>query len=118
MIVARGETYELARFPRVENSPYEYEDAPDIVFFGRPANTLEKKVYRIQQGVNGNSDSIMVYATNLPAEIKPNDKIRFMGKEWSVASIGYYFDSNRIVTARIFDDDYLFKRSPKGLVLQ
>lgn len=118
MIVARGESYKLERFPRVENSPYEYESAPDVVFFGRPANTMEKKTYRIQQGVNGNSDSIMVYATNLPAEIKPKDKIRFMGKEWSVSSIGYYFDSNKLFNAKIFDEDYLFKRSPKGLVLE
>ena len=118
MIVARGETYQLEKFSRKEDSPYEFMDFPDAVFYGRPANNMERKLYRIQQGVNGNSDSVMVFCTNLPAFIKPNDKIRFMGKEWSVASIGYYFDSNRIVTARIFDEDYLFKRSPKGLVLQ
>ena len=118
MIVARGETYELARFARVENSPYQFSDYPDVIFFGRPANSMEKKTYRIQQGVNGNTDSIMVYASNLPAEIKPNDRIRFMGKLWSVASIGYYFDSNKVVNARIFSDEYIFARSPKGLVLQ
>ena len=118
MIVARGETYKLERFSRKPDSPYEFSDYPDVVFYGRPANTLESKTYRIQQGVNGNSDSVMVYATNLPKEIKPEDKIRFMGKEWVVVSIGFYFDSNRIVNARVFSDDYLYARSPKGLVLQ
>ena len=118
MIVARGETYQLERFSRKDDSPYEFMDFPDAVFYGRPANNMERKLYRIQQGVNGNSDSVMVFCTNLPFFIKPNDKIRFMGKEWSVVSTGFYFDDSKLMNAKIFSNDYIEKRCPKGLVLQ
>lgn len=118
MITARGETYRLERFPRVENSPYEFESAPDVFFFGRPASQFEKREYRIQQGVNGNSDSVFVYCTNIPDSVKPKDKIRYMGKEWTVASVGYYFESNLISNASVFSDGYIADRCPKGLNLQ
>ena len=118
MIPARGETYELKRFPRKENSPYEFDGAPDITFYGRPASQYEVRNYRIQQGVNGNNDSVFVYCTNLPDTIKPKDKIRYLGKDWTVESIGYYFDNNLIVNARLFSDGYIADRCPKGLNLQ
>ena len=118
MIVTRGETYEFKRYPRKEDSPYEFSSFPDIVFKGRPANNMEKRTYRIQQGVNGNSDSVMIFASNLPKEIAPGDKIVFLGKEWSVASTGYYFDEARLVNGNLFNDDYIAARCPKGVVLQ
>lgn len=117
MITARGETYILQRFPRVENSPYEFSDVPDLTFKGRPASQMEKRTYRIQQGVNGNSESVFVFCTVLPDGVKPKDKIRYLGKEWTVQSVGYYFDSSLVVNAEIFSDSYLADRCPKGLNL-
>lgn len=117
MIVARGETYPLERFKRKDNS-FEWEDFPDIRFFGRPANNMEKRNYRVQQGVEGNTDGVYVLTSNLPKEIQPKDKIKFMGKIWTIASIGYYFDESRVVNASAFSDDYLISLCPKGLALQ
>lgn len=118
MIVVRGETYLFERLKRKENSPYEWEDAPDITFFGRPANQMERRTYRIQQGVNGGTDSVFVICSNLPSDVKVKDKIRFMGKVWTVESVGYYFDSNRVVNANIMSEEYLIARSPKGINIQ
>lgn len=118
MIVVHGETYLLERLPRKENSPYEWEEVPDITFFGRPANQLEKRSYRIQQGVNGGTDSVFIICSNLPSDIKTKDKIRFMGKIWTIESVGYYFDSSRIVNAKVMSEKYLFDRSPKGINIQ
>jgi len=117
MIVTQGETYQLERLKRKDNS-YEWEDYPDLRFFGRPANTMEKRNYRVQQGVEGNNDGIYVLSSNLPKELAPKDKIRFMGKVWTIASIGYYFDNSRIANASLFSDDYLISLCPKGLSLQ
>lgn len=115
---ARGETYHLELYKRLENSAYEWNPVPLLTFKGRPANTMEIKNYRIQQGTHGNTDSIYVLASNLPADVKPNDKVVFLGKEWQVMSTGYYFDNSRVVNAGIFSDEYLIKNCPKGLNLQ
>lgn len=118
MLTSRGESYVLKRYKRVENSSFQYENAPDIEFKGRPANTVEKKNYRIMKGVHGNTDSVYVLCSNLPADIKPSDQIFFMGKMWLVESVGYYYDSSRVVNAGIMSDEYLMERSPKGITLQ
>ena len=118
MITARGETYRLKRYPRIPDSPYEYADAPDIEFSGRPASKSEDKDYRVQQGVNANNGGIYVVATNLPSEIKPHDRIYFMGKMWSVVSVGYFYEENLIVNASAFSEEYIVARCPKGLALQ
>ena len=117
MIVSRGETYLLKVYPRKEDSPYEYEGNP-YVFYGRPASQLEKKNYRIQQGVEGNSDGVFIYASNMPSSVKIGDKVEFMGKHWTIQSIGFYFDSSLIVNAGIMSDKYIEERSPKGVSLQ
>lgn len=118
MIVARGETYRLDRYPRLEDSPYEFEKVPDISFFGRPASNVEKRNYRIQQGVDGNSESVYVVCTNLPSNVKPKDRIMFLGKFWSVQSIGFYYEENKVLNGKVFSNDYLVARCPKGLNLQ
>ena len=117
-IATRGETYELALFERKENSPYEWKEAPSVYFKGRPANNHEKRNYRILKGIGGNQDSVFVVSSNIPADIKPEDKVSFMGKIWTVASVGYYYDNSLIVNASIMNNDYLISRCPKGLSLQ
>lgn len=118
MLVTRGETYKLELIKRKENSAYEWDDAPTITFKGRPANQFEKKKYRIQKGVNGNTDSIFIYASNLPKDVQPFDKVNFLGKTWTVESVGYYFDASLIVNADIMTDDQIIERCPKGIALQ
>jgi len=118
MITVGNEKYKFKLYKRVENSPYEWESTPSVYFKGRPANRMEQKVYRIMQGVNGNTDSIFVICSNLPKQVKPKDKVSFLGKEWSVASTGYYFDEARFVNVGIFSDEYIAKRCPKGIVLE
>lgn len=118
MIVARGETYECKRIKRKQDSPYEYEDYPDLTFYARPANQIEKRNYRIQQGVNGNNDSVYLLSSNLPKEIQVGDKIIFLGKVWSVMSFGYYFNENLVLNGKIFSPEYIENRCPKGVNLQ
>lgn len=118
MIPTNNEKFSLVLYKRSENSPYIWDKNPSITFKGRPASQKEIKTYRIQQGVNGNSDSQFVVATNIPDLVKPKDKIVYQGKEWTVMSIGYYFDEARFVNAGAFSNEYIEKRCPKGLNLQ
>ena len=118
MIPARGERYRIEVYKRKANSAYEWEETPYCVFYGRPANQMEKRTYRIQKGVNGNSDSVFILSSNLNQELNLIDKVVFLGKEWKVESIGFYFDSNLIVNPNIMSDEYLIKRCPKGVALQ
>lgn len=117
MITVRGETYTFERIARKENSPYEWEEIVDVVFRGRPANTMEINNYRIQSGLEGNNETIYIISSNLPESIKIGDKINFMGKVWTVRSVGYYFDSNRLINAKIMSDKYIQDHSPKGISL-
>ena len=118
MIPTNNERFILVLYKCIKNSAYEWEKTPSCTFKGRPANQKEIRNYRIQQGVNGNSDSQFVLATNLPANVKPQDKIFYQGKEWTVMSVGYYYDSTRFVNEGAFRQEYIEKRCPKGLNLQ
>ena len=118
MIPTNNEHYELELIKRKKNSAYEWEDTPSCVFNGRPANQVEKKTYRIQKGVNGNTDSTFVYATNLPTEVDPGDHIKFMGKLWTVQSVGYYFDAARFVNPGILSEEQIVEQCPKGINIQ
>lgn len=118
MLVTRGETYKLELIKRKENDDYKWEESPSLTFKGRPANQFEKKNYRIQKGVNGNTDSVFIYATNLPKDVQPMDKVIFLGKEMKVQSVGYYFDASLIVNADIMSEEQIIERCPKGLALQ
>lgn len=119
MIPTNDETYILEVYKRKENTPYEYEDYPYLVFKGRPANNLERKKYRIQKGVNGNTDSVFIFSSNLNADIiNAGDRVVYLGKVWEVQSVGYYLDSSYIINGQLFSNDYIASRSPKGVALQ
>lgn len=118
MISRQGETYNLSIYKRKENSDYEWETTPYATIKCRTANNMEKKLFRVQQGVNSSEDSVFIFATNLPKDIQVKDKALFLGKEWTIASIGYYFDNSRLINASIMSDDYIISRCPKGLSLQ
>lgn len=118
MIPTNDEKYELELYKRIKNSDYEWEKAPLLTFKGRPASQVEVKKYRVQKGVNGNTDSVFVKTTNLPNEVSVGDKVKFLGKIWSVQSIGYYFEEARLVNPSIFDEERLIERCPKGINLQ
>lgn len=118
MIPTNDEKYTLTLTRRVKNSAYEYEKAPAFSFKGRPASNIEKKSYRILKGVNGGTDSVFVYVSNLPGEVNVDDRIYFLGKEWTVQSIGYYFDAARLVNPGVMSEEQIVNRCPKGLNLQ
>jgi len=117
MLVAIGENYTLEKYDLQPNSKYEYNTFPSLSFKGKPVGKKDIKRYRIQQGVEGSTDSVYVQATNLPDEVKSGDRIKFMGKYWTVESIGVFIDTSLIINASLFNDDYIIKRSPKGLAL-
>jgi len=116
-LTATGEVYEFSVYRRLENSDYEWESTPSITFYGKPANSVEKRNYRLMQGVNTSNDSVFIMATNLPTTLQIRDKVQFLGKTWTIESIGYYFDANRLVNARIMSNEYIMARSPKGITL-
>lgn len=117
MIATIGETIEFKLYHRKENSPYEWEESPALIFFGRMANNLEKKQYRIQQGVNGSNESVYVLSSNLPSEVRVGDKIKYLNKETNIVNIGYYINNSRIVNYKCMSSKYILSRSPKGIVL-
>lgn len=118
MIPVNNERYEFKCYKRQKNSKYEYEPQPSFIFKGRPANTLERKNYRIQKGVNGGSDSQFVYSTNLPDNVDIGDRIEYLGKVWTVQSVGYYFDASRIANPMAFSEKQIINRCPKGINIQ
>ena len=118
MIPTNNETYLFQVYKRVENSPYVYEDYPSFQFKGRPASNIEKKKYRVQKGVNGNTDSIYILSSNLFEELNPGDRVLGFGKIWEVQSTGYYFDSSYILNGQIMSEEYIASRCPKGVNLQ
>lgn len=118
MIPTNDEKFILEVVRRKENSPYEYEVVVEYRFKGRPASQIEKKEYRIQKGVNGNTDSTFIYASNLPKELNIGDKVRFLGKIWTIQSIGYYFDAARFVNPSCLREEQIIARCPKGINIQ
>ena len=115
-VATNNETIEFKVIPRVKNSEYKYDKSKSFTFKGRIANVREKKIYRLQAGVNTNQDTSYIYATNLPQEIHPGDQIEYLGQIQTVKSIGYYYDVNGIFNSSIFSDEYIQARSPKGVV--
>ena len=118
MIVTNNERYKLDLIKRVLNSAYEYETFIELSFKGRPANQIEKKNYRIQAGVHGGTDSVYVFCSNLPSQINIGDKIRYLGKEWTVESVGYYLENVRVLNPELFSEEALAKKCPKGITLK
>ena len=112
-----NETYEFKIISRKKNSAYETEPAKTFTFKGRVANTQERSKYRLQLGVNVNADSLYIFATNLPEDIKPGDRIIGIGLDESIESVGYYYDLNGIVNASLFSEDYIIARCPKGITI-
>ena len=113
---ANNETEVLIHTP-VEDNSYNFEEISNT-FKGRSASSLEKKQYNIQKGVKNADVSIYVYSTNMPEDIKPNDKVMFLGKIWTVETTGYYLDQSRIIDFSVFDPEYIKAVSPKGMTLK
>lgn len=118
MIPTNNDVYTLELYKRVSNSAYEYENAPKCRFKGHPASKVEKKSYRITKGVNGDDTSTFVSCTNLPSDVDIGDRVKFMGKEYSVQSIGYLYELANIYNADLLSEEQIIARCPKGLNLQ
>lgn len=117
MITARGENYEALVYKRKPNSAYEYEDKPSLVFMCRPASSIEKKKYRIIKGVNASTTSTYLFASNLPDVISDGDKIFFVGKMWTIESVGCYIQDAIVMNGKVMANQYILDRSPKGLTI-
>lgn len=115
--IRNKETYTIKFLKRKENSPYEYDDKLSKTFKCKIANNQEVRSYRLSLGVNANNESVYIMCSNLPENLKPQDKVLFMGQIKTIESIGYYFQDNGIINAQLFDDEYIKARSPKGITL-
>lgn len=118
MIVSRGETYNLWLFKRVPNSSYEYEDTASLCFKGRPARNSERNYYSIQKGFANGVDEVYIFSSHLPAEVAVGDRVFYLGKFWSVSSVGVYFEEARVVNASVMDSEKLIDKAPKGITLK
>lgn len=117
-MLVTNERYTFELIKREENSPYVWSNTVSLRFKGRPAGQFEKKQYRIQKGVNGGTDSVFIICSNLPEEVKVGDKIKFLGKEWMINSIGYYFDETRLINPSLMNDEYIQNKCPKGINIE
>lgn len=102
---------------KLKTNSFELDKDTAIMFKGRPASSYEQKRYNVMKGVVNNKNSVYIYATNLPEEIKVDDKVEYLGSIKTVSSIGYYLDQNKIIDGGIFDPDYIKAISPKGITL-
>ena len=112
------ETYTFEVYKKVKgNTAYQYEDVPSLVFKGRPASRLEKKTYRVVKGVNSAQNSVTIYASNLPNDIQPEDRVTYLGRVMIVKSVGYFVEDANYINGGIFDEKTLLDRFPKGITL-
>lgn len=111
-----NERHEFVLF-HIEKNSWDYNKS-EIVFYGRPATSVEKKLYTVQKGVVNHNEGTYIYASNLPDEIEPNDQIKYLGKIWLVESVGYYLDKATFIDASIFDDEFIKAKSAKGITLR
>lgn len=111
------DTFVVKFFKRIKNSAYEYEQKESGTFKCRIAENQETRSYRLLAGVNANQESIYIVCSNLPIDLKPQDKVMFMGQIKTIESIGYYYNDSNIVNACLFNDDYIIARSPKGITI-
>lgn len=117
MIPSVGENYRIEIYKRISNTAYEWEKEPSLICYGKPATQVEIKKYRIQKGVNSSTDSNYVKCSNLPDIVKDGDQVIYLGKRWTIESVGYFYEENGIINARIMSDEYLAKRCPKGITI-
>lgn len=115
-MLTHNETYTF-KTGKMKTNSFELDENTIIEFKGRPASTYEQKRYNVMKGVVNNKNTIYIYATNLPEEIKVDDKVEYMGSIKTVSSVGYYLDQNKIIDGGIFDPDYVKAISPKGITL-
>lgn len=112
------ENWLLELLPRIENSAYGYDKSKIVSFRGRPAQNIEKRQYRLLSGVNTTQSSTYVVCSNLPDNIKDGDKVRFIGRVWTVASVGFYYNDLELVNAGVMNPEYIISRCKKGIVLE
>lgn len=112
-----NENWDIEWRPIKENSAFEEKEFTNYVFRCRPASPREKKEYRITKGVIGVEESQYIISSNIPEEIKPGDKVVFLGKPMIVTSVGYYFDQTRIISPNKLDPEYIMAKCPKGITI-
>lgn len=113
-----NETSKFEVIQRKQNSAYEMEDVVDFTFYGRPAEQFERKKYRVQKGVDINSEAVYIVATNMPDSVVVGGNIRYLGKLWKVSSVGYYISEQKTLNQGMMSDEYIISRSRKGLTIQ
>lgn len=118
MIPTNNENNKAKVYKCLDNSEYIYEEVPSIEFRCRMASPIEKKKYRLIKGVNASTDSTFLFASNLPyTQLRDGDRIEFLGKIWTVESIGYYLEQSKVINNGIMSEEYLIQKSPKGITI-
>lgn len=113
MLVSRGEHLKATLYKRKENSN-EYNSVPTLTFNCRVANQIEKNTFQPTSGLITQTKGLYLYATRLPADVKPDDRIYFMGQYYLVETTGEYVSNARILSNDI-NYAQIKNSSPKGL---
>lgn len=116
MIPQFANTFVATLYKRISNS-YEYE-TQGIEFKARVSTTKERNSFFPLNGVASQEIKLSLYTQDdIVIEIKPNDRVVFMGNSYLVSSIGVYLDSACALAQSTYKNEDLIKRCPKGVQL-
>ena len=112
-----GEFFECIHYSRLANS-LSYKTI-GITFRAKVIVDVNKNLIQPIVGLVSNSVKLTLYSTNLPVEIKTDDKIFFNGEEYMVDFVGIV-QSNvpQILGASRFKSKFLNTKLPKVLGLK
>lgn len=104
MRAVRNERFLAKLYKLKPNSAYEYETQPCAEFFCAPLSPVEMGSVRIESGLDGGEDGTTIITSNLYKEAKVGDRVEFMGKYWTIVSVGLYIDDWQMISPELFSD--------------
>lgn len=113
MAVRNANYYDILIYHRLDNSS-EYSSIPTKARV-RIANNLEINKYQALSGAITKLQGVFLYAQEFPKELKNDDRVVFLNREYLVESVGVYLNESNLIGQHRFSTDYIIKKSPKGI---
>lgn len=93
-------------------------DINGIEFKAKINSNENKGSFYALNGLVSDNVSISLYSQDdIVSQIKANDKVRFMGNEYLVQSVGIYLDNALAMSLDSYNEEDLYARCPKGIQL-
>lgn len=115
MAVRNANYYDILIYHRLENSS-EYHTIPTKARV-RVANNLEISKYQVLSGAITKLRGVFLYSQDFPKELKNDDRVVFLNREYLVESVGVYLNESNLLGQHRFSNEYIIKKSPKGIKL-